>query len=74
MSRKKKNARRGYPDVVEYETTDGRRHPVPPLGGLPYKLIIHDLARYEALFRAGGLGLGHAYASNRPVVDNRPGG
>lgn len=70
------DGRYGFPEIVEYQTRSGDRHVVPPLDGKPYRLIIHDLAAYDRMFRTGQLGLGHAYLRVSEIIDNRtaPGG
>lgn len=65
------DGRRGYPDVIQYETEDGTLHAVPPLDGSPYTPVVHDLETYELMNGTGMLGFGHSYLQSGEVVDNR---
>ncbi len=44
-----------WPDIVTYLTRDGIHHDFPPLSGVPYRIAVHDLGRYDALVSSGAL-------------------
>lgn len=52
------SGRIGWPEIVQYDVVDESgdvvtRLDLPPSPGVAYEIKIHDLDRYESLFRAG---------------------
>lgn len=62
-----------YPDVVQYRVSaTGEIVNYPPLDNVEYTLIIHNVVKYEQLFKSGALtDPKHTGRRQKTIVDNR---